>query len=257
MKEPELTAIYSERRVKKINRFFTDEEFIGNRATLFGEEAHHIRNVLKMKEGESVILIKNNKEYVFSIDKIEKNSIILSMEKEIFEEKENDFSVTLFQGLPKGDKADFIVEKAVESGADEVILLNTKRSVALFKKENVEKKEERFKKIAKSAACQSGRLKIPEVKCLLSLTEADFSDFDLLILCYEDEKKATLKQVLKNNSKKAKIGIFIGPEGGIDESEVRILGEMGFVCVSLGKRILRCETAGLYALAQLNYELND
>lgn len=257
MKEQELTAIYSERRVKKINRFFTNEEFIEGRTSLFGEEAHHIRNVLKMKEGEKLILIKNNKEYVFSIDKIEKNSIILSMEKEICDEKENNFSVTLFQGLPKGDKADFIVEKAVESGADEVILLNTKRSVALLKKENIEKKEERFRKIAKSGACQSGRLKIPAVRCFFKIEDIDFSGFDLLILCYEDEKKTTLKQVLKNNSKKEKIGIFIGPEGGIDESEVSFLTQKGFVCASLGKRILRCETAGLYALAQLNYELND
>lgn len=243
--------------MKKINRFFTDEEFIENKVTIFGEDVHHIRNVLKMKENEKLILIKNNKEYVFSIDKIEKNSIILSMEKEIDEKRENDFSVTLFQGLPKGDKADFIVEKAVETGADEIVFLNLKRSVAVFKKENIEKKEERFQKIAKSASCQSGRLKIPEVKCFLRLEEIDFSEFDLLILCYEDEKQTTLKQVLKNNSKKEKIGIFIGPEGGIDENEVSLLREKGFVCVSLGKRILRCETAGLYTLAQLNYELNE
>lgn len=243
--------------MKKINRFFINEEIIENKVTLFGEEVHHIRNVLKMKESEKLILIKNSKEYVFSIDKIEKNSIILSMEKEIVENKENNFSVTLFQGLPKGDKTDFIVEKAVEAGADEVVILNTKRSVALLKKENIEKKEERFSKIAKSAACQSGRLKIPTVRCALKSEELDFSDFDLLILCYEDEKKTTLKQVLNSNSNKKKIGVFIGPEGGIDPSEVEMLSEKGFVCASLGKRILRCETAGLYALAQLNYELND
>ena len=243
--------------VMVINRFFISEEIVENSVSLFGEEVHHIRNVLKMREGESLILIKNNKEYVFSIDKIEKNSIILSMEKEISEEKENSFSVTLFQGLPKGDKADFIVEKAVEAGADAVVLLNTKRSVALFTKENIEKKEERFLKISKSAACQSGRLKIPEVKCVLKIEDLDFSDFDLLILCYEDENKTTLKQVLKSNSEKKKIGIFIGPEGGIDENEVDKLLKTGFVTASLGKRILRCETAGLYALSQLNYELND
>lgn len=243
--------------VMVINRFFISEEIVGNSVSLFGEEVHHIRNVLKMREGERLILIKNNKEYVFSIDKIEKNSIILSMEKEISEEKENSFSVTLFQGLPKGDKADFIVEKAVEAGADAVVLLNTKRSVALFTKENIEKKEERFLKISKSAACQSGRLKIPEVKCVLKIEDLDFSDFDLLILCYEDENKTTLKQVLKSNSEKKKIGIFIGPEGGIDENEVDKLLKTGFVTASLGKRILRCETAGLYALSQLNYELND
>lgn len=243
--------------VMVINRFFISEEIVENSVSLFGEEVHHIRNVLKMREGERLILIKNNKEYVFSIDKIEKNSIILSMEKEISEEKENSFSVTLFQGLPKGDKADFIVEKAVEAGADAVVLLNTKRSVALFTKENIEKKEERFLKISKSAACQSGRLKIPEVKCVLKIEDLDFSDFDLLILCYEDENKTTLKQVLKSNSEKKKIGIFIGPEGGIDENEVDKLLKTGFVTASLGKRILRCETAGLYALSQLNYELND
>ena len=240
----------------KINRFFTDEEIINGKIELFDENVHHIRNVLKLGEKEQLILVKNKKELLCSIDKIEKNSIIVSVEKELSENKENPFSLTLIQGVPKGDKSDFIVEKAVEAGATQIVFVNTKRCVAVVEKNKASKKLERWQKIAKSAACQSGRLVIPDVKCEFDVLKTDFSEFDLKLLCYEDEKETSLKEVLKANSDAKNVAVFIGPEGGIDKKEAEHLIKNGFECVSLGKRILRCETAGLYTLACINYELN-
>ena len=240
----------------KINRFFTDAEIKDGKIELFDENVHHIRNVLKLNEKEQLILVKNKKELLCSIDKIEKNSIIISIEKELSENKENFFSLTLIQGVPKGDKSDFIVEKAVEAGATQIIFANTKRCVAVVEKNKAEKKLERWQKIAKSAACQSGRLAIPLVKCEADILKTDFGEFDLKLLCYEDEKETSLKEVLKAKKDAKNIAVFIGPEGGIDKKEAEHLIKNGFECVSLGTRILRCETAGLYTLACINYELN-
>ena len=240
-----------------INRFFTDEEIKDNRLLLKGDEVHHIKNVLKLKENEKVCCVKGSMEYILRIIEFTKDTVLFEVVDKVQSESENEFFVTLFQATPKGDKADFIIEKATEAGANAVYIINTLRSVAKITKENMKKKQERFSKISESAACQSGRVVIPEVKCFLKLSEVDFSGFDLLILCYEDEDKTTLKEVLLKNKDKKKIGVFIGPEGGIDESEVSYLQEKGFLCASLGKRILRCETAGLYTLSNINYELSE
>ncbi len=240
-----------------INRFFTDEEIKDNRLIIKGDEVHHIKNVLKLKEREKVSCVKGSREYILEIKELTKDTVLFEVIGENEGNSENDFSLTLFQATPKGDKTDFIIEKATETGANAIYVINTLRSVAKITSDNIKKKQERFLKIAQSAACQSGRLMIPVVKCFLKLSEVDFSEFDLLILCYEDEKKTTLKKVLSDNKDKKKIGIFIGPEGGIDKSEVTYLLEKGFVCATLGKRILRCETAGLYTIANINYELSE
>lgn len=240
-----------------MNRFFTDAELCDNTVTLTDESVHHIKNVLKLREGESLILIKNQKELLCNIDKIEKNSIIVIVEKELESDAENPFSITLFQGIPKGDKLDFIVEKAVEAGVTSVVPLKMKRSIAKIEGKDVSKKTERFRKIAKSAAQQSGRLMVPNVGEPLTPKQVDWSGFDLKLLCYEDEKKTTLKEVLSGIDTPKNIAVVIGPEGGISEDEAAYLREQGFSAVSLGSRILRTETAGLYTLANLNYRFTD
>ena len=243
--------------MKFINRFFTDENIVDNQLVLKGDEVHHIRNVLKLKESENVICVKGSREYILSIKEMSKESIVFQVTGEIDTDSENPFSLTLFQATPKGDKTEFIIEKSTEAGATFLCVVNTSRSVAKLTNENIFKKEERYNKIAKSAACQSGRTVIPEVKCFLKLSDIDFSGYDLLILCYEDEDKTTLKKILTDNKDKKNIGVLIGPEGGIDKDEVAYLLKKGFLCASLGKRILRCETAGLYTIANINYELNS
>ena len=240
-----------------INRFFTEENIENGKVILTDDNVHHIKNVLKIRENEKVILVKNKKELLCTIDKIEKNSIILYVEEELCENKENEFSLTLIQGVPKGDKSDFICEKATEAGASGIVFVNMKRSVAKFTDDKALKKLERFSKIAEGAACQSGRLVVPKVEIKNKLSDIDFSSFSLKLLCYEDEKNTSLKEVLKNNCDNSSVAVVIGPEGGIDKEEADYLIDCGFKCVSLGKRILRCETAGLHALANINYELNN
>ena len=237
-----------------INRFFTDSEVSDGKIILSDDNVHHIKNVLRLNTGEDVVVIKNKKELLCTIDKIEKNSIILNVKEEKSEKREKDYRLTLIQGFPKGDKSGFIAEKAVEAGADEIIFVNMKRSVAKIGSDKSDKKLERFQKISKGAACQSGRLIIPEVKLLNALKDIDFNKYSLKLLCYEDEKQTVLKEVLKNAQSHESVAVLIGPEGGIDKEEAEFFKEKGFVCVSLGTRILRCETAGLYAMACINYE---
>ena len=239
-----------------MNRFFTEEAVIDGTVTLSDEAVHHIKNVIKLREGESLILVKNKKELLCRIDKIEKNSIIVSIQEELESYAENPFFVTLFQGIPKGDKLDFIVEKAVEAGAFEIVPLKMSRCIAKIEGKDVAKKVERLGKIAKSAAQQSGRLVVPRVGEPQSIKQVDWSQFDLKLLCYEDEDKTTLKQVLSSCECPGRIAVVIGPEGGISPQEVSDLLEAGFRAVSLGDRILRCETAGLYTLANINYGLS-
>ncbi|MBR5240140.1 MAG: 16S rRNA (uracil(1498)-N(3))-methyltransferase [Clostridia bacterium] len=212
--------------------------------------------MIKLTEGEQIVLIKNKKELLCRIDKIEKNSIIVYVVEELDSDSEPPYDITLFQGIAKGDKLDFIVEKAVEAGVMEIVPFKMARSIAKIEGKDVAKKVERFQKIAKSAAQQCGRLVIPKVQEPKTPKQVDWDAFDLKLLCYEDENKTTLKEVLKSNSSAKRIALVIGPEGGISPEEVAFLTEAGFLSVSLGKRILRCETAGLYALANIQYELD-
>ena len=239
-----------------MNRFFTNEPITNNTITLTDDAVHHIKDVIKLREAEELILVKNKKELLCRIDKIEKNSIIVYVVEELDSDSEPPYEITLFQGIAKGDKLDFIVEKAVEAGVMEIVPFKMHRCIAKIEGKDVAKKVERFQKIAKSAAQQCGRLVIPTVIEPKTPKQVNWDEFDLKLLCYEDENKTTLKEVLKQHSSAKKIALVIGPEGGISPEEVSLLTEVGFFSVSLGKRILRCETAGLYALANIQYELD-
>ena len=239
-----------------MNRFFTDEPIVNGTITLTDDSVHHIKNVIKLTQGEQIILVKNKKELLCRIDKIEKNSIIVYVVEELDSDSEPPYEITLFQGIAKGDKLDFIVEKAVEAGVTEIVPFKMARSIAKIEGKDVAKKVERFQKIAKSAAQQCGRLVVPKVQEPKTPKQVNWDAFNLKLLCYEDENKTTLKEVLKSNSSAKKIALVIGPEGGISPEEVQFLTDAGFLSVSLGKRILRCETAGLYALANIQYELD-
>ena len=146
-----------------MNRFFTQEPVVNNTITLTDDSVHHIKNVIKLTEGEQIVLVKNKKELLCRIDKIEKNSIIVYVLEESDGTSEPPYEITLFQGIAKGDKLDFIVEKAVEAGACEIVPFKMHRSIAKIEGKDVAKKVERFQKIAKSAAMQCGRLVIPTV----------------------------------------------------------------------------------------------
>jgi 16S rRNA (uracil1498-N3)-methyltransferase len=252
----DVRAGYAKKQAKRqeMNRFFTDSPLIGGRLEITGGAAHHIRNVLRLREGEKIICVKNKKEFVCDIDKFKKNSIIvLALEEIAAPGRENGFGLALMQGIPKGGKLEFIVEKAAEAGATEIIPLKLSRCVAKIDGADIPKKLARYNKIALSAAEQSGRLVVPEVAAPKSLGEIRYGLYDLKILCYEDERRATLKDALSGCAGPANIAVAIGPEGGIAPEEASYLEGKGFVPVSLGGRVLRCETAGLYAVACINY----
>jgi len=165
--------------------------------------------------------------------------------------------VTLYQGVPKGDKLDTVTQKCTELGASAVVPVAMKRSVAIIK--DPEKRADRMQKIAHEASKQCGRARVPEVKPVMTFKAAidEAKNADLCLLPYEEEKSVSIKEVLKTAKDIGSVSIFIGPEGGFDPSEVETAKEHGFKTVSMGPRILRTETAPLAAITAVMYELGD
>ena len=166
----------------------------------------------------------------------------------------------LFQGLPKGDKMELIIQKAVELGACEIIPVATRRSVVKLDKKKEENKVRRWNAIAESAAKQSGRMQIPEVKGVMTLSEAfSYSEgFDINLIPYElEEGMEKTREILGRIKPGMRAGIYIGPEGGFDREEVEAAVEKGIHPITLGRRILRTETAGMAALSILMFQLEQ
>lgn len=232
-----------------MHRFFTTpKEF----PAVTGGDARQIKDVLRMKPGERIELLTGDGQVheakIVSLDKGRVDcQVLLSRPAE----GEPQVKITLVQGLPKARKMGLIVEKCVELGASQIIPMLSERTVAK------EAKQERWQKIAKEAAEQSKRAIAPQVSeamkfnDVLKLRER----FDLALIPWEEEKELTLKQVLSTHDTLSSILLLIGPEGGFSAAEVEAAKKAGFISVSLGKRILRTETAGLAALAAIGYEL--
>ena len=226
-----------------------------------GPDVNHMKNVLRMKYGEQLeVSDGNNLKYVCSIQSYEEDRAVL----EIIEKKEADTELAseiyLFQGLPKSDKMDLIVQKAVELGVSYVVPVATKRAVVKLDEKKAAKKVERWNSIAESAAKQAGRSKIPEVTSVMSFKEAlaKSRTLDVVLIPYElAEGMKESKKIIREIGKGRSIGIFIGPEGGFDHEEVEQAVECGAKAITLGKRILRTETAGLAVLAILMFELEE
>ena len=226
-----------------------------------GPDVNHMKNVLRMKYGEQLeVSDGNNLKYVCSVQAYEEDKAIL----DILEKKEADTELAseiyLFQGLPKSDKMDLIVQKAVELGVSYVVPVSTKRAVVKLDEKKAAKKVDRWNTIAESAAKQAGRSKIPEVTQVMSFNEAlkKSQELDVVLIPYElAEGMAEARKVIRDIGKGQSIGIFIGPEGGFDHDEVEKAVECGAKSITLGKRILRTETAGLAVLAILMFELEE
>ena len=211
---------------------------------------------------EEELLVSNgqDKDYYCKIEAISDDEIKALILDEEFEGTELPTELYLFQGLPKSDKMELIIQKAVELGVKEIIPVATKRCVVKLDNKKEVSKIKRWQAISESAAKQSRRTIIPEVAPVMTFKEAinRAKEFELGIIPYENFKdmKET-REVLEKVQKGIKIGIFIGPEGGFEESEVQYALENGIHPISLGKRILRTETAGLAILSVLMFELED
>lgn len=224
-----------------------------------GSDVNHIKNVLRMKMGERFeVSDGNNRKYLCAVAGLDADAV----RAEILEEYELDTElpsrIYLFQGLPKSDKMDLIVQKAVELGAYEIIPVEMKRSVVRLDEKKAGKKTQRWNEISKSAAKQAGRGIVPQVKQVMKYKDAlDYAgELDVVLLPYELERgMEDTKHVIGRIRPGQSVGIFIGPEGGFEAEEISLGLSAGVHTVTLGRRILRTETAGLSILSILMYHL--
>ena len=244
-------------------RFFVKTEQIEEKKVkIVGEDVKHIRNVLRKQIGENIEICnsENGKAYDCKITKIEEKHIDTEILKELIEEKSN-ILVDIYQGIPKSDKMELIIQKSVELGVNSIIPVAMKRCVAKIEPKAQEKKIARWQKIAESAAKQSGRTIIPEIRKIVTIQDIVklSNQYDSVIVAYENEKRNTIKKELLKlkNKEQVKIAVVIGPEGGLEESDVKLLKESGANIVTLGNRILRTETVALNILSIIMYELEN
>ncbi len=239
-------------------KFFVNKEQIEKQITILEEDAKHIKTVLRKKEGEKLIICDGEGiDYICSINCFEQNTVIVDIIEKQYCESEPPIKITLFQGLPKADKMELIIQKCVELGVDSIVPVATEHSVVKLDKKE-QKKLERWQKIAEAAAKQSGRGKIPQIGNILSFEQAlqQSKKMDSAIIPYEKEQKRNLKEFIKCFRGKS-IGVFIGAEGGFSEQEIAQAIEQNVIPVTLGKRILRTETAGMITTAILIYEMEQ
>lgn len=235
-----------------MNRFFTTS-ITGETITITGDDARHISNVLRLIPGDSVSLCDGNgMECIAVIISVNKGSVCLKPGIVFASESEPVHSVTIFQCLPKTGKMEAVIQKGTELGMYALCPVLSSRCVALPGKD-FEKKIERYRKVAAEAAMQSKRGRIPLILPLAKIDALDFSCYDTILLAFEDEKTTTLKHAIKNAGRS--IAVVIGPEGGFSLEETQILIKKGATSISLGKRILRTETAGPVSVAEILFEL--
>ncbi len=226
-----------------------------------GSDVNHMKNVLRMRQGERLSVSDgDNCRYLCRIEGYEEGKAVLEILEEEKQDTELASKIYLFQGLPKGDKMELIIQKAVELGAYQVIPVAMKRCVVRLDAKKAEKKVGRWNEIAKGAAKQSGRGRIPEVGRVMGFYEAlaMAEELDVLLIPYElAEGMEHTRQVIGAVRPGQSVGILIGPEGGFDKEEVNAAAAAGAKEITLGRRILRTETAGLAVLSILMYHLED
>lgn len=245
-----------------MQRFFVEPHQIEeekHQILVTGGDVNHMKNVLRMRPGEEVwISDGQGKEYHCSIEAYGEEGAMLHILYVQEAQYELPNRIYLFQGLPKGDKMELIIQKAVELGAYAVIPVETKRCVVKLDAKKAEKKVVRWQQISESAAKQSKRMLVPEVRPVMSFKEAlkAAEELDICLIPYEFARgmKET-REIIGTITPGRSIGIFIGPEGGFEENEVAAAVETGAKPITLGKRILRTETAGLAILSVLMFNL--
>lgn len=247
-------------------KFFVEENQVNNdRIFITGEDVNHIKNVLRMKVGDTFNICNqsSSENYLVEIENFNKDEVECKIIERLENSAESNVKMHIYQGLPKADKMELIIQKSVELGVSKITPVEMKRCVVKLDGKDKLKKIDRWQKISEVAAKQCGRDIIPEICNVKNVNEIidEFKEYDLVILCYENEQNTYLKDVL--NEIKAdssidfnnfKVAAIIGPEGGIDSLEVELIQQSGAKVVSLGSRIMRTETVGLYLLSIIMYE---
>ena len=239
-------------------RFFVSPDSVReNEIEITGIDVNHIKNVLRMQPGESVeVCDGQGTDYACVIKSLERESVTLDIEISSPSSTELKQRLYLFQGLPKSDKMELIIQKAVELGVYEIIPTVTSRCIVKLDAKKEDKKIARWQQISEAAAKQSGRGIIPKIKAPMTLKEAlEYARaIDTVLVPYEKaEGIESTRDILSEAKDKGSVAVFIGPEGGFDEKEIELAGEMGAKAITLGKRILRTETAGLCVLSVLMF----
>ena len=217
------------------------------------EDEHHILHVMRMKVADEIEVVDNQKVYLCRIDKT--NPLEVSLIHEIANDVEIKEDITLLFALTKGDKTDLVLQKATELGVKKVALITSERTVVSYDNKDIDKKITRFSKIMKEASEQSHRVVVPELLGIFNLKNLPKEVFsDINYVAYEKDASKT-NEMFEGLTKGKSISILVGPEGGFSTQEIDNLTKQGFIRTSLGKRILRAETAAIYALSVLGYLL--
>ena len=246
-----------------MQHFYVEPEAVHDDFVLIsGSDVNHIKNVLRMKPGEELVVCDDEShEYLCAVEDYDRENVICRIKERREAALELPIKVILFQGLPKKDKMELIIQKAVELGAAEIVPVVTKRTIVKLedpKKE--EKKTERWQAIAEAAAKQCGRGIIPKVSVPVSYKQAlaRAKELDISFIPYElAEGMDAARDQIKSLSDKKSVGVFIGPEGGFERSEIEDAESSGVSPITLGKRILRTETAAICVLSVIMFSLTE
>ena len=240
-------------------RFFVEkDELQGDAPVLTGENAQHAK-VLRLKPGEEVLVCDGQgMECLCEVTDFAPGQLYLAVKQRRASETEPAVKVSIYMAFPKADKLEHVIQKATELGAYEIVAFPSGRCISKPDEKSLKKKLERWQKIAASAAEQSGRGVIPKVIALGSYQEAlnRAAQADKALMFYENERAVTLRMALESGAYKT-VSLLTGPEGGLEEKEVRQAQEAGLQVCTLGRRILRCETAPLCALSAVMYHVGE
>lgn len=241
--------------------FAAREKITENQIIIDTEDVSHISRVLRLGEGDVLTVCDSQgTDYEAEIVSLGQKEIVCKINSRSASASEPNIRVTLFQGLPKASKMEYIIQKTTELGISEIVPVKLTRCVVkIDNKKDEAKKLERWQKISESAAKQSGRGIIPKISQIMTLDEIieKSKEFDLFFVPYECEEQKKLREVLLSKKDVKSVGFLIGPEGGFDIAETEKLRSAGIDTVTLGKRILRTETAGEAVLAMAMYEIGD
>ncbi len=238
-------------------RFFVTRDAITDENIyISGDDAYHIARSLRMAVGDSITLSDGEgTDYLCTLTRIRDDACECKIEEKRLSSSEPKVAISLFMAFPKGDKLETVVQKAVELGACEITPFESSRCIKRPKAEKLDKQTARLTRIAHEAAKQSGRARLPRVNTPLSYREmlGEALKCELALFCYEDESATTIKAALRSRSHMS-ISVIVGSEGGFSPEEAELARSLGCVSVTLGPRILRCETAPDYALSAISYE---
>ena len=235
--------------------FFVEPSGIGEKEiSITGPDVNHIRNVIRLKPGDEISISNgiDGRDYRCGIARITEDEVVCELRFIKEDGVELPAKVYLFQGLPKGDKMETVIQKNVELGVYEIIPVAMKRSIVKLDAKKAEAKVKRWNGISESAAKQSKRMIIPNVTKVMTYKEAiEYAkELDICLVPYENAKDMThTREIIESIKNESKVGIFIGPEGGFEEDEIESAIALGMETITLGKRILRTETAGMAIMA--------